>query len=287
MKDSDWEILAALYKNPNITKVANTLFMTQPSLSKRLQHMEEEFGTQIVERLPKGLLLTPEGEYLGKQADRYLAFLRETKNHLESMKNGDGGSINIGSSYTFSKFRMSEILVKYRGTHPEIRFHVVNAKSDALFKMTLEGSLDAAFIRGDYEGNLNKRYVETSYAYLVTKDKVELEELLRMQYLGYSTNAQTLSELNKWWRDWFSMDCPEGMTVGHVDVTWDLIQQGLGYTCCFLPDDFENQYQLHLSPLHLKDGTAVKRNTWFIYSKNKRQPAALREFIAYVEEELN
>ena len=40
MKDSDWEILYELYKNPNMTKVANLLYMTQPSLTKRLQHME-------------------------------------------------------------------------------------------------------------------------------------------------------------------------------------------------------------------------------------------------------
>ena len=43
MKDSDWEILYALYKKPNITKVANMLFMTQPSLTKRLQQMEKEY----------------------------------------------------------------------------------------------------------------------------------------------------------------------------------------------------------------------------------------------------
>ena len=41
MKDSDWEILYALYKKPNITKVANMLYMTQPSLTKRLQQMEK------------------------------------------------------------------------------------------------------------------------------------------------------------------------------------------------------------------------------------------------------
>ena len=40
MKDSDWEILHELYLNPNLTRVANQLYMTQPSLTKRLQHME-------------------------------------------------------------------------------------------------------------------------------------------------------------------------------------------------------------------------------------------------------
>ena len=47
MKDSDWRILCELYQTPNITKVAEKLFMTQPTLTKRLQYIEEEFQTRI------------------------------------------------------------------------------------------------------------------------------------------------------------------------------------------------------------------------------------------------
>ena len=79
MKDSDWEILYELYKNPNMTKVANLLYMTQPSLTKRLQHMETEFQTPIVNRTPKGLEFTQEGEYLAQRAEKYLEFMKETK----------------------------------------------------------------------------------------------------------------------------------------------------------------------------------------------------------------
>ena len=46
MKDTDWEIIAELHKLPNITKVANKLYMTQPSLTKRLQSIEHEFHVQ-------------------------------------------------------------------------------------------------------------------------------------------------------------------------------------------------------------------------------------------------
>ena len=57
MRDTDWQILQALYKNPNMTKVANSFYMTQPSLTKRLKQMEEEFGVTIVNRTPKGFRL--------------------------------------------------------------------------------------------------------------------------------------------------------------------------------------------------------------------------------------
>ena len=51
MKDTDWKILYELYMTPNITKVAEKLFMAQPTLTKRLQYIEEELcerlGTKV------------------------------------------------------------------------------------------------------------------------------------------------------------------------------------------------------------------------------------------------
>ena len=80
MKDSDWEILYRLYKTPNITKVANMLYISQPSLTRRLKGIEEEFNIKIVSRTSKGVTFTPEGEYLAKKAENYMDFIKEIKN---------------------------------------------------------------------------------------------------------------------------------------------------------------------------------------------------------------
>ena len=77
MKDSDWEILYRLYKTPNITKVANILYISQPSLTRRLKGIEEEFNIKIVSRTSKGVTFTPEGEYLAKKAENYMDFIKE------------------------------------------------------------------------------------------------------------------------------------------------------------------------------------------------------------------
>ena len=69
MKDSDWEILAELYKNPNLTKVAGILSMTQPSISKRLKVMEKEYGTEIVSRTGPGLSLRGKESICEESAD--------------------------------------------------------------------------------------------------------------------------------------------------------------------------------------------------------------------------
>lgn len=286
MKDSDWLILSELYKNPNMTKVADLLYTTQPSLTKRLQHMEEEFGVTIVNRTPKGLVFTKEGSYLGRQADIYLRFLKETRRELERMKNQDETVITIGSSYTYSKYYLGELMIRYRHERPDTHFNVITEGSDSLFRRMLDGTIDVAFIRGDYEGAVNKILVERSNAYVVTDHPVLIEDLRQMTRIGYSTNKQTQKLLDDWYTEQFSEPAPANMIVGYIDVAWQLVEKGTGYVCCFVPDHYEGKKRLFLTPMYHRDGTPVSRNTWFLYPKRKHLPECQQAFVEFVEQEL-
>lgn len=286
MKDSDWEILYELYKNPNMSKVASLLFMTQPSLTKRLQHMESEFQVTIVNRTPKGLEFTREGEFLAKQAEIYLDFMKETNRRLDELKESAEENIVIGSSYTYSKYTLTDVLYQYNQTHSNVNFHIVNDQSNLLFRKLLEGAVDVGFIRGDYEGAVNKVLIAQNQAYLITREKVEFDQLPDLQRIAYRTNDRTRELLNEWWEDRYDTAPPSGMEVGFIDFAWQLISKGLGYTSCFLPNNFVNEFDLCLTPLTKKDGTQVIRNTWFIYPKNKRKSKMLEDFIHYVEREI-
>ena len=286
MKDSDWLILSELYKNPNMTKVADLLYTTQPSLTKRLQHMEEEFGVTIVNRTPKGLVFTKEGSYLGRQADIYLRFLKETRRELERMKNQDETVITIGSSYTYSKYYLGELMIRYRHERPDTHFNVITEGSDSLFRRMLDGTIDVAFIRGDYEGAVNKILVERSNAYVVTDHPVLIEDLRQMTRIGYSTNKQTQKLLDDWYTEQFSEPAPANMIVGYIDVAWQLVEKGTGYVCCFVPDHYEGKKRLFLTPMCHRDGTPVSRNTWLLYPKRKHLPECQQAFVEFVEQEL-
>ncbi len=283
MKDTDWEILYELYKNPNLTKVANLLYMTQPSLTKRLQNMESELQVAIVNRTPKGLTFTKEGEYLAEQAKKHLDFMKETKVALASFKEQTTNTIVIGSAYTYSKYTLGDILADYSRNHAHTHFDVINEQSNLLFRKVLEGSVDVGFIRGDYEGPVRQVLVDKNQAFLVSKTPLDLKELPKLQRIGYKTNDKTKELLDSWWEGHFGKTDTAEMSVGYIDFAWQLINKGLGYACCFLPDDFKNEYDLCLTPLSYADGRRVIRNTWFVYSKNKRQPKALEDFISYIE----
>lgn len=286
MKDSDWKILYELYKTPNLTRVANLLYMTQPSLTKRLQHMEEEFGVSIVNRLSRGLIFTAEGRYLGQQAEIYLKFLEETKRTVEQMRSCRDSVITIGSSYTFSKYSLSGLLMKYRDLHPDVDFNVVNEPSDTLFRYLLDGTVDVAFVRGDYEGPVKKVFVEKTPAYVLTREPAELADLPGMQRLAYRTNAKSRDLMDNWYREQFDMEPPANMVIGYVDVAWQMASEGVGYVCCFLPRDAAASVNLFRMPMLHKDGSPIFRNTWFTYLQGGHKSKALKEFILYIEQEM-
>ena len=283
MKDSDWRILYELHKTSNLTKTANLLFMTQPTLTKRLKQMETEWGCTIVDRTPKGLTFTAEGNFLATQAEKYLDLFRDTKDELKKLQEAALTEIVIGASYTYSKYSLADVLVPYQVTHPNVKFRIVNDSSDALYRQVLDGSVDVGFLRGDYEGPVNRTLLGETPGFLVTKNPAELSALSGMHRLEYKTNEKTTAILTGWWESCFDSAYPSGMMVGHIDGAWKLIDEGMGYALSFLPENFDNRYRLTLTPLFWPNGLPVTRKTWFVYPKEKRLPEKLLDFIRYTE----
>lgn len=286
MQDFDWEILDELYHNPNVSRAATALYMSQPSLTKRLKRMEAELGVLIAERTPHGLTFTDEGIYLCKRAAEHLAFVEETRQGLAAIKRTENQVITVGSSYTFNKYNLWDVLSGFNKVNENIRFNVLNEQSDKLFKMLVDGKVDVAFVRGDYEGNVGKILVNRCQAYLVTKNPVDLSELPNMRRVDYRTSPFTTNLFETWWTGHFGSKLPQGMSVGYIGFAWEPIALNDNhYTLCFLPENFGNRYELNLEPLYMPNGTPVMRNSWCMYQETKLMPEHLRSLITYVKEE--
>lgn len=282
MRDSDWEIIDELYRNPNVSRVAAKLYMTQPTLTKRLQHIERELGVNIADRTPKGLVFTPEGVYLAGRAAEHVAFVDEMMRGLEELRRAERKAITLGSSYTFNKYNLWDVLAGYAEVgDPEVKFTVVNEQSDVLFRMVLDGKLDLAFVRGDYEGPVRRCLVDCNQAYLVSREPIELDDLPAMSRIDFRTNAQSTELLEQWWRERFGSEMAPGMSVGYIDFVWELVAQGRGYALCFVSSEFVNERGLVLTPLVRTDGTPLVRRTWCVYPRVKL-PAHLESFVNYV-----
>ncbi len=286
IKDSDWEILYKLYETPNMTKVADMLYISQPSLTKRVKNMEKEFGVNIINRTSKGVKFTPEGEYLAKKAKEYMEFIKNVKEELNSYKTELEGTIKVGSPYTYSKFELTDVLFEYSKKNKNVKFEIINDQSNNLFKMVLKNHIELGFICGDFDGDVNKILVKKNKAYIVSKEPIDLEKLPQMQRIDYKTNDKSKEILDGWWRKTYGENPPVGMFAGYVEFAWQLVDKGLGYACCFLPEGFEKAYNVCLTPILDDDGNNIIRNTWLVYPKKKQMSTVVKDFVQFVKDNI-
>lgn len=288
MKDSDWQILSELYDTKNITRAAEKLYITQPSLTKRLKMIEDEFQIAIVNRTTKGVEFTPEGEFLAEKAKEYQAFMDSVHRDLANLKGGVTQPIILGTSYTFSKYELMDLIFAFNAwNRSKTQFDIRVEQSNLLFRHAVDGALDAAFLRGDYEGSVEQIKVGYYKGYILSKNPVTAAELPGMIKIDYKTNDQTMILLNKWWAEQFGGPMPKGTNVGYLDVACDLLARSdQYYTICFLPEHYENRHNLYMGPMIAADGTRVCRNTWFVFRQRKNMPAQLARFVEYVEKNM-
>ena len=88
----------AVAKEQNITNAAESLHITQPTLSRQMMDLEEELGKKLFIRDKRKLQLTEEGTILRRRAEEILALSEKTKIEISSVTDNISGDIYIGSA---------------------------------------------------------------------------------------------------------------------------------------------------------------------------------------------
>lgn len=126
----------------NITKAANSMHLTQPTLSRQLQDLEKELGQKLFIRGSKNVTLTPEGQVLRKRAEEIIELVEKTENEFSSIKDEVAGDIFIGAGETKTIRLVTDIMKKLQKDYPKIKFHIVSGDSEDLSERLDKGILD-------------------------------------------------------------------------------------------------------------------------------------------------
>ncbi len=126
----------------NITKAANSMHLTQPTLSRQLQDLEKELGQKLFIRGNHNVTLTPEGIILRKRAEEIIELVEKTENEFISIKEEISGDIYIGAGETKSISLISDVMATLKKDYPKIKFHIVSGDSEDLSEKLDKGLLD-------------------------------------------------------------------------------------------------------------------------------------------------
>ncbi len=125
----------------NITRAAEDLHISQPSLSKQLMELEQEVGKPLLIRGRRKVTLTEDGVLLRKRAEEILALLEKTQRELSASATLVSGEVSIGGSPTPAVLCAAAAT---RAQHPDIRFQFYSSDASDVLERLDHGSLDFA-----------------------------------------------------------------------------------------------------------------------------------------------
>ncbi len=133
----------AAAREENITRAAESLHISQPSLSKQLMELEQELGKQLLVRGKRKITLTEDGVLLRRRADEILTLVEKTQNELSADIAQIGGEVTIGGNPTVPVLKTAAAI---REEYPEIRFRFYSSDATDVLERLEHGSLDFAIL---------------------------------------------------------------------------------------------------------------------------------------------
>jgi DNA-binding transcriptional LysR family regulator len=150
------EVLIALIEAGSFTRAAGKLFLSQPSLTKQIQNLEEAAGTRLVNRGSTGISLTPEGQVIYDYAKRTIRLREDAKERIGRIKDQESGHIYVSASTIPATYILPHLLSHLKQTHHDIQVHMQMHDSEETLQIVLNDQAEMGFIGKE---PLNKKLV--------------------------------------------------------------------------------------------------------------------------------
>lgn len=141
----------AIAREQSIVRAAESLHLSQPTLSTQIKAMEEELGTQLLIRGTKGsrkITLTEEGMILRKRAEEILNLVQKTEKEITLSDQTVAGDIYIGTGETDAVRLIARTAKSLYEIYPDIHYHIASGNAQFVQEQLEKGLIDFGIIFG-------------------------------------------------------------------------------------------------------------------------------------------
>ncbi len=261
----------AVAEEQSITKAAEYLHISQPTLSKQMMDLEESLGRQLLIRGRKKITLTEEGTYLRGRAQEIISLMDKTESAFRENEQSITGDVYIGCGEHRSTFSIMQIIRAIQEEYPDIRFHFFSSNADAIMERLDNGLLDMGFL---LEPEITPRYdyrklqLRETWGILMRKDsplagkeEITFSELADLPLIMPSQTSN---------RNHLTTFFAEEMVEPHIVSTYNLIynaglmvEAGMGYALCI--DELINTAGSH--PLTFRPLSPLLQSDVYLFTK--------------------
>ncbi len=230
----------AVAREQSIVRAAQSLHLSQPTLSTQLKAMEEELGKQLLIRGTKGsrkVTLTEEGMILRKRAEEILNLVQKTEREISLSDQVIVGDVYIGTGETDAVRFIAKAAKELYGTYPGIHYHIASGNAEFVLEQLDKGLIDFGIVFGSVDhakyNSIPLSHRDT-WGVLMRKDSLlaEKEDILPedlwdkpLIISGQESQGGILS-------NWIKKELTELEVIATYNLLFNaslLVEEGLGY----------------------------------------------------------
>ncbi|MCE0556973.1 MULTISPECIES: HTH-type transcriptional regulator CysB [unclassified Motilimonas] len=138
-------IVEVLNHSLNVSATAESLYTSQPGISKQVRMLEDELGVQIFERSGKHLTqVTPAGKDIIRIASEILGKVESIKSVASQHTHPDEGTLNISTTHTQARYALPDVIKGFIKRYPKVSLHMHQGTPSQISEAVAKGTADFA-----------------------------------------------------------------------------------------------------------------------------------------------
>lgn len=289
------ETLVYLGEERSFSRAAKKMFLTQPSLTKRIKNLEQVVNARIINRQNTGITLTPEGKVLYGYAKRILKLRDEAREKVSMVREDASGNIFISASTIPATYILPQVLKDFRKLYPNIKIHIQTTDSEETLEMILDNRSEIGFIgKQPLNKKLNSEPLwKDSLVLVVPKDHawgkvdfVTFESLSKESFIMREKGSATREVLEGYMLkttgkglSHFNIICE----MGSSEAVKEAVMVGLGVSILSIYAVKREVAKGDLVCVPIQD-FSIKRNFYLIYKRQLHLSYHQRLFLEFVKD---
>ena len=268
-----------------MTRAAELLHVTQPTLSRQLMQLEQELGTKLFHRGQHSITLTDDGMLLKRRAQELIDLAEKTEREFVKTEGSLTGELSIGSGETLSMHTLSQWIAAFRKENPLVQYNIYSATADEIKDRIEKGILDMGLLVGPVDiakYEFIRMPIKERWGILVSKD-VPLAQYDRIGPSDLTHTPLLIGKRNmvrEELRRWFGSNYDSLEIAGTYNLLYNaavMAEHGVGAVLCMEHDkSYENLRFVPLFPT-LETGAVL------VWKKHQSCSAAAAQFFSHVQ----
>lgn len=277
----------AVADSGSFSVAADTLFITQPAISKRVSALEQRLGASLFDRLGRTVSLTEAGRLLLPRATGILAQTNQAELAVRELSGTVAGELNLVTSHHMGLHYLPASLRRFTQAYPLVRLNVSFQDSEKAIAMVTSGEVElaATTLTSEPEPMISEaiswmdplEFVVARDHPLAQDSSPGLAALAKQPAILPEFNTITTKLVSQLFAD-AGLRLETRMTTNYLETIFELVANGLGWSV--LPHSLSNDSRLHLIKL---SGNKLQRKLGVVCHQKRQLSNAAKAFLDIVK----